>query len=70
MENFNLKKIGFYYELAFGIDFYLRYFKFSPSLRGVFSIKNELPENIPENPWTGNIDKMFTRAVFINLSFY
>ena len=70
MENFNLKKIGFYYELAFGIDFYLRYFKFSPSLRGVFSIKNELPENIPKNPWTGNIDKMFTRAVFINLSFY
>lgn len=70
MENFNLKKIGFYYELAFGIDFYLRYFKFSPSLRGVFSIKNELPENIPKNPWTGNVDKMFTRAVFINLSFY
>ena len=33
MENFNLKKIGFYYELAFGIDFYLRYFKFSPSIR-------------------------------------
>ena len=27
-------------------------------------------ENIPKNPWTGNIDKMFTRAVFINLSFY
>ena len=70
MENFNFKKIGFYYELAFGIDFYLRYFKFSPSIRGVFSIKNELPENIPKNPWTENIDKMFTRAVFINLSFY
>ena len=32
--------------------------------------ENELPENIPKNPWTGNVDKMFTRAVFINLSFY
>ena len=70
IENLNFADVGFYYELGFGIDFYLRYFKFSPSIRGVFSIKNELPENIPKNPWTGNIDKMFTRAVFINLSFY
>ena len=23
-----------------------------------------------DNPWTGNLKKMFTRAVFINLSFY
>ena len=70
IENLNFADVGFFYELGFGIDFYLRYFKFSPSIRGVFSIKNELPENIPKNPWTGNLDKMFTRAVFINLSFY
>lgn len=70
IENLNFADVGFFYELGFGIDFYLRYFKFSPSIRGVFSIKNELPENIPKNPWTGNIDKMFTRAVFINLSFF
>jgi hypothetical protein len=70
IESLNFADVGFYYELGFGIDFYLRYFKFSPSLRGVFSIKNELPKNIPKNPWTGNIDRMFTRAVFINLSFY
>ena len=70
IENFNFNKIGLYYELAFGIDFYLRYFKFSPSIRGVFSLKNELPKNIPKNPWTNNINKMFTRAIFINFSFY
>ena len=70
IENLNFADVGFYYELGFGIDFYLRYFKFSPSIRGVFSIKNELPENIPKNPWTGNIDRMFMRAVFINFSFY
>ena len=63
-------KINFYYELAFGIDFYLRYFKFSPSLRGVFSLKNEKKKNIPNNPWTGYSDKFFTRAIFINFSFY
>lgn len=70
IEDLNFNDVGFYYELGFGIDFYLRYFKFSPSIRGVFSIKNELPKNIPNNPWTGNINKMFTRAVFINFSFY
>ena len=59
LENFKLEKFNFYYELAFGVDFYLRYFKFSPSVRGVFSIKNEIPKNTPENPWTKNIDKFF-----------
>ena len=34
------------------------------------SIKNEIPENTPDNPWTRNIDKFFTRAIFINFSFY
>ena len=38
---FRLKTNTFYYELGFGIDFYLRYFKFSPSIRGVFSLNNK-----------------------------
>ena len=70
LENFKFEKFNFYYELAFGVDFYLRYFKFSPSVRGVFSLKNEIPNNTPDNPWTRNIDKFLTRAVFINFSFY
>lgn len=70
LNNFKFEKINFYYELAFGIDFYLQYFKFSPSIRGVFSFKNEIPYNTPDNPWTRNIDKFLTRAIFINFSFY
>ena len=70
LDNFKFEKINFYYELAFGIDFYLQYFKFSPSIRGVFSFKNEIPYNTPDNPWTRNIDKFLTRAIFINFSFY
>ena len=59
-----------YYELGFGIDFYLYYFKFSPSIRGVFALNNELiPDDDPNSPWTGNIDKMATRGVFINFTF-
>ena len=68
---FRLKTNNFYYELGFGIDFYLQYFKFSPSIRGVFSLKNELvPDLDPNSPWTGNIDKMSVRAIFINFSFH
>ena len=70
LDNFKFDKFNFYYELAFGVDFYLRYFKFSPSIRGVFSLKNEIPNNTPDNPWTRNIDKFLTRAIFINFSFY
>ena len=68
---FRVKKNTFYYELGFGIDFYLQYFKFSPSIRGVFSLKNELvPDNSSTSIFTGNIDKMSTRAIFINFSFH
>jgi hypothetical protein len=68
---FRVKTNTFYYELGFGIDFYLQYFKFSPSIRGVFSLKNELvPDLDPNSPWTGNIDKMSARAIFINFSFH
>mgnify|MGYP001228563450 FL=1 len=58
------------YELGFGFDFYLTYFKFSPSIRGIFSIENELiPDSNPTSPWTGNIINMFSRGVAINFTF-
>jgi len=60
---------SFNYELGFGIDFYLLYFKFTPSIRGVFGTKNELvPDNDTNSPWTGNIEKMSSRGMFINLT--
>ena len=59
------------YELGFGVDFYLEYFKFSPSIRGVFGLSDELiRDNNPNSPWTGNIDALKTRAVFINFTFH
>ena len=68
---FRVKTNTFYYELGFGIDFYLQYFKFSPSIRGVFSLKNELiPDNTSTSIYTGNINQMSTRAIFINFSFH
>ncbi len=58
------------YELGLGFDFYLYYFKFSPSIRGIFSTQNELIPDFNENsPWTSNIKKMFTRGFVLNFTF-
>ena len=58
------------YELGLGFDFYLVYFKFSPSIRGIFSFQNELmPDNDPNSPWTSKILNMFSRGFAINLTF-
>ncbi|WP_026812173.1 type IX secretion/gliding motility protein PorT/SprT [Arenibacter certesii] len=67
---FRMKKNTYYYEMGFGIDFYLEYFKFSPSIRGIFAINDELVrDNSPNSPWTGNIDAMKTRGLFVNFTF-
>ena len=67
---FRMKKNVYGYELGFGIDIYTEYFKFSPSIRGVFALSDELvPDNDPNSPWTGNIEGMRTRGFFINFTF-
>lgn len=67
---FRMTKNNFNWELGFGIDFYLEYFKFAPSIRGVFAINDELvPDNDPNSPWTGNLAGMRTRGIFVNFTF-
>lgn len=59
-----------FYEMAIGVELYLYYFKFIPSIKGVFAISDELVrDNDPNSPWTGNITKMQTRGVFLNFTF-
>lgn len=59
-----------FYDIGFGIDFYLYWFKFSPSIRGVFALNDELIRDVdPNSPWTGNINSMRTRGIFINFTF-
>ena len=68
---FRVKKNTSNYELGFGIDFYTEYFKFSPSIRGVFGTGDELVRDRDINsPWTSNIESLTTRAVFINFTFH
>ena len=67
---FRVTKKNLYYELGIGIDLYLTWFKFTPSLRGVFSIQDELVNDVdPNSPWTKNITQMQTRGLFINFTF-
>ena len=59
-----------FYEFGFGIDLYLHNFKFSPSIRGVFGLNDEVVrDDDPNSPWTGNINSMKTRGVFVNFTF-
>ncbi|WP_339887607.1 porin family protein [uncultured Flavobacterium sp.] len=68
---FRMKKWTNNYELGFGVDLYLEYFIFSPSIRGVFSMNDELVrDKDPNSQWTNNIDAMRTRGVFLNFSFH
>ncbi len=67
---FRMKKNTYYYEMGFGIDFYLEYFKFSPSIRGVFALTDELiRDTAPDTTWTDNIHSMKTRGLFVNFTF-
>ncbi|MBZ4036236.1 PorT family protein [Flavobacterium sp. 17A] len=71
-QKFRVKQWTAAYELGLGIDIFTEYFIFSPSVRGMFGITDEL---IRDNPgqasgWTDNIDSMKSRAILINFTFH
>ena len=67
---FRLKTQNYYYEVGFGVDFYFDYFKFTPSIRGVFGMGDELVrDDRPNSLWTANIESLKTRGIFINFTF-
>lgn len=70
-QRFRMKQWTSNYELGFGVDLYFEYFKFSPSIRGVFGLSNEIiPDADPNSPWTGNVASMKTRAILVNFTFH
>ena len=67
---FRMKTSNFMYELGVGVDIYLSFFKFSPSIRGVFAMNRELiDDNNSNSPWTSPINIFSTRGIFLNFSF-
>ncbi|OXA92898.1 type IX secretion/gliding motility protein PorT/SprT [Flavobacterium hercynium] len=70
-QKFRVKPWTNAYEVGFGVDIFSEYFIFSPSIRGMFGIGDELiRDNDPNSPWTGNIDSMKSRAILINFTFH
>ncbi|WP_396145265.1 porin family protein [Flavobacterium sp.] len=70
-QRFRVKPWTQNYQIGFGVDLYLEYFKFSPSIRGVFGLNDELiRDNNPNSPWTGNIKSMQSRGIFVNFTFH
>lgn len=68
---FRMKTHNFSYEIGIGADFYLPYFIFSPSIRGVFAINNELvPDDTANSKYTQPIDYFGTRGIFIKFAFH
>ncbi|NOR27220.1 MAG: outer membrane beta-barrel protein [Lutibacter sp.] len=68
---FRMTKNNFMYEIGIGVDLYLPFFIFSPSIRGVFAINDELVRDIdPNSQWTGPVDFLGTRGVFIKFAFH
>ncbi|UPT72335.1 MAG: PorT family protein [Flavobacterium sp. JAD_PAG50586_2] len=71
LQKFRVKQWTQNYTVGFGVDLYFEYFKFSPSIRGVFGLKDELIRDAdPNSPWTGNIESLKTRAFLINFTFH
>lgn len=67
---FRTTSSNFMYEVGFGIDVYLSFFKFSPSIRGVFALNNELVYDKDANSqWTSPINTLSTRGIFLNFAF-
>ncbi|MFN0728891.1 type IX secretion/gliding motility protein PorT/SprT [Polaribacter gochangensis] len=67
---FRMKTHNFMYEVGIGIDIYLYFFKFSPSIRGVFAMNNELKyDDSANSQWTSPVNFLGTRGVFLNFAF-
>lgn len=67
---FRMKRQVVMAHVGVGIEMYMYYFKFTPSIRGVFALTNELvPDNDPKSPWTGNLESVKTRGVYIVFTF-
>lgn len=68
---FRMKRWTTNYEIGLGIDLYFQHFIFSPSIRGVFGVQDELIRDYNKNSiFTGGIESLQTRAILINFTFH
>lgn len=67
---FRMRRNMYAWEFAIGTDIYLPYFKFTPSIHGIFALNNELvPDKNQNSPFTRYINSMKSRGVFLRFTF-
>jgi hypothetical protein len=67
---FRMRRNMYAWEFAIGTDIYLPYFKFTPSIHGIFALNNELvPDKNPASEFTKHIASMKSRGVFLRFTF-
>lgn len=67
---FRMNRNMYAWEFAIGTDIYLPYFKFTPSIHGIFALNNELvPDKDPTSEYTKHIASMKSRGVFLRFTF-
>ena len=62
-----LKKSDLMYEVGFGIDFYLEYFKFAPEFKATFGLVDMLVND--DSIYSSSIKKMLTHGFTFTLTF-
>ena len=53
------------FEVGLGVELYLPFFRLTPSIRGIFSMQDEI---VPDD-WTVAIQSLKTQGVFLNFIF-
>ncbi|MCK5823979.1 MAG: PorT family protein [Ichthyobacteriaceae bacterium] len=73
-QGFRTKNLMFAWDAGAGLDWYLPFFRLTTEVRATFGVLDEMVEdgNPPgsvDSPWTGSIDYLKTRGVFLVLKF-
>jgi hypothetical protein len=70
-EYIKLKPGGFYLEFGFGVDTYLRYFKFAPEIKLAIGLNNMLSDDVHDTfpMFVESIDRVTSYIVMLNFHF-
>ena len=70
-EIWRTKTNNFTWQFELGIELYLKWFKLTPAVKGIFFFNNEVvPDNVgTPNVWANSLTGMYTRAFVFSLKF-
>lgn len=66
-QSIKLKRSDYYYEIGFGLDFYLEYFKFSTEVKAAWGIRDMLKRE--NHLYSQSIDALRAKSIYISFLF-